>query len=140
MFPLGRGDPAHFIDFHWRHPGLYWPFTHALFTRRMEHFSRCQIKDEKFRITYLPHPGYVVEGVTLFRPSGGRVIRMASVSKMECVGSWLWLITFQYRVKEIRLNGLCVFISRPVPPPLPLHGSVQERTEIASSQPTSTPS
>jgi hypothetical protein len=109
-----------------------WPFTEAKFIRDLEHFSSCEVRVQRFHEIYLPHPGYIAEGVTFFRRSNGRAVEMSSVRKLECIASWAPIIFFQHRVSNFRLEGLHVLIPAPVPAAIPFYPSMKSRTTLTT--------
>jgi hypothetical protein len=111
---------------------LKWPFTQANLIRDMEHFSSSEVKVKQFHAIYLPHPGYVAEGLTFSRRSDGRPVEMASVKKLQCIASWPSIIFFQHRVKQFRIDGLHVSIPAPVPAPIPFYPKMKNRTTITT--------
>lgn len=110
--------------------GLHWPFSERRITQDLEHFSSCKLKIDRFHPVFFPHPGYIAEGFTLTRSSGGRDIQMASISKVTCIGGWISMMMFQHRVEILRLEGLHVWIPAPVPPAIQFFPSMKDKTTV----------
>ncbi len=109
---------------------LRWPFTREKLIRSLEHFSSSEVAAAKFHQIYFPHPGYVAEAVTFSRKSDHGMVKLASLNKLICSGSWLAMITFTNRVKELQIQGLSVDIKSPVPAPMKLHPGLQDKTTV----------
>ncbi len=109
-----------------------WPFTGTRVVRDLEHFSSSEVKLGRFQEVYFPHPGYVAEGVSFSRKADGRGIQLASVQKLECVSSWLNMMTFTHRVSILRIEGLHVLIPNPVPRAMPFFPSMKDQTTVTT--------
>lgn len=109
-----------------------WPFTEAKLIRDLEHFSSSEVKVRRFRETYLPHPGYVAEGLTFLRHSNGSSIEMASVKRLQSRASWISLVLLQHRLSNLQIEGLHVFIPAPVPAAMPFYPGMKDKTTVTT--------
>jgi hypothetical protein len=91
----------------------YWPFRYREVHPLLEHTFRSRVTVKRFHRTYLPHPGYVAEGVTFYRHGDTQIPPLATLDRMTVVGTWTNLIFHPHELYEIRLGGLHVQI----PPP-----------------------
>lgn len=91
----------------------YWPFRYREVHPLLEHTFRSKVTVKRYHRTYLPHPGYVAEGVTFYRHGDMQIPALATLDRMTVVGTWTNLIFHPHELYEIRLGGLHVRI----PPP-----------------------
>ena len=111
----------------------YWPFRYREVHPLLEYTFRSKVTVKRYHRTYLPHPGYVAEGVTFYRHGDTQIPPLATLDRMTVVGSWTNLIFHPHALYEIQLGNLHIRI----PPPgtkareLDFSGGV-----IASSQQT----
>ncbi|MGI9070879.1 MAG: hypothetical protein ACR2JB_06035 [Bryobacteraceae bacterium] len=125
----------------------HWPFTRQATIYSLERVSSSEVHMGRFRKIFFPHPGYVIENLSLTRQSGPGTPSLVSVRRMTCRGSWFAVLSFTHRVKQMHLKGLHVYIPAHIPPPVRSHPSAKIQTtvteiiadgailEIASDQP-----
>jgi hypothetical protein len=98
-----------------------WPFRREKVITSLEHFSWSRVRVGRFHQTFFPSPGYIAEDLAFTRDSDGHMTQLASVRTVRCEATWLALITLTNRVKELRIEGLHVYIPAHVPRPMQLH-------------------
>ncbi len=101
--------------------GLKWPFKREKIIASLEHFSWSRVRIRRFHQTFFPFPGYVAEELTFERDSDGHTTQLASVRVLRCQASWPTILVLTHRVKELRVEGLHVYIPPQVPKPMQLH-------------------
>jgi hypothetical protein len=92
---------------------FFWPFRYREVHPLLEQVFRSRVNVEKYHRTYLPHPGFVAEGVTFYRYGDTAIPPLATVKRMQVIGTWTTLLFHPHLLYEIRLDGLHVRI----PPP-----------------------
>jgi AsmA-like C-terminal region len=108
----------------------HWPFTRKAAIYSLERVSSSEVHMGRFRKIFFPHPGYVIEDLRLTRHSGPGTPPLVSVRRVTCRGSWLAVLSFTHRVKQIRLEALHVYIPAHVPPPVRSHPSAKIETTV----------
>jgi hypothetical protein len=108
-----------------------WPFTKTKIIQNLEHFSSCEVQVSRFDRTYIPHPGYVADGVKFIRRSNGRPVQMAFVTRIQASASWAALVTFTHRLRLLQIEGLHVFIPSPVPRAIPFYPEMKDETTVS---------
>ncbi len=98
-----------------------WPFRREKVITSLEHFSWSRVRVGRFRQTFFPSPGYIAQDLAFMRNSDGHMTQLASVRTVRCEATWLALITLTHRVKELRIEGLHVYIPAHLPRPMQLH-------------------
>ncbi len=91
----------------------FWPFRYRQAHPLMEKVFQSRVDVKSYHRTYFPHPGFVAEGVTLYRHGDTSIPTLATIERMEVVGQWTRLIFHPHTLYQIRLTGLHVQI----PPP-----------------------
>lgn len=92
-----------------------WPFTRAGTVEALGRVTECKVEIGHFHRSFFPQPGYTADTVVFKRASGAP---LATVQRIVCHASWLGLLTFTHRVREMRLNGVRVEIPDHVPGPV----------------------
>lgn len=92
---------------------FFWPFRYREAHPLLEQVFRSRVTVKKYHRTYLPHPGFVAEGVTFYRYGDTAIPPLATIKRMQAIGTWTTLLFHPHLLYEIRLDGLHVRI----PPP-----------------------
>jgi hypothetical protein len=100
---------------------LKWPFKREKVIASLEHSAWSRVRIKRFHQIFFPSPGYVGEDLTFERDSDGHATQLASVHTLKCYASWSTILVLTHRVKELRMEGLHVYIPARVPPPIQLH-------------------
>lgn len=103
---------------------LNWPFKREKVIASLEHSAWSRVRIKRFHQVFFPSPGYVAEDVTFERDSDGPMTQLASAHALRCYASWSTIIVLTHRVKDLRIEGLHVYIPARVPPPMQLHPAV----------------
>jgi len=88
----------------------FWPFRYREVHPLLQKTFESRVDVTRFHRTYFPHPGFVAEGVTLYRHGDTRIPPLATIGQMEVVGTWSSLLFHPHELYEIRLRGLHVRI------------------------------
>ena len=88
----------------------FWPFRYREVHPLLQKTFQSSVQVTRYHRTYFPHPGFVAEGVTLNRHGDTRIPPLATIQKMEVVGTWTNLLFHPHELYEIRLEGLHVRI------------------------------
>ena len=88
----------------------YWPYRYRMVEPTLENIFASQIKMEHYHRTYLPHPGFVAEGLTLRRNSAKDLPPVGSVKRVRVVGTWSDLIMMRDRIQTVYADGLQIVI------------------------------
>ncbi|MFL6350789.1 MAG: AsmA-like C-terminal region-containing protein [Bryobacteraceae bacterium] len=107
----------------------HWPFTRQAASYSLERVSSSEVHMGGFRKIFFPHPGYVIEDLSLTRNSGPNP-PLVRVRRLRCSGSWFAVLSFTHRVREIRLDALHIYIPAHVPPPVRSHPSEKIRATV----------
>jgi hypothetical protein len=91
----------------------FWPFRYRQVQPLLEHVFRSRVDVQKYHRTYFPYPGFVAEGVTFYRHGDTAIPPLATVRRMQVIGTWTTLLFHPHLLYQIRLEGLHVRI----PPP-----------------------
>jgi len=96
---------------------LKWLFRREKVIASLEHSAWSSVRIRRFHQIFFPSPGCVAEDLTFERDSDGRTTQLASVHTLTCHASWTTILVLTHRVKELRMEGLHVYIPAHVPPP-----------------------
>ncbi len=88
----------------------YWPYRYRNVEPLLENVFASQIKMEQYHRIYLPHPGFVADGLTLRRNSAPDLPPVGSAEHLRVEGEWTDLILLRKRVKLVYVEGLHVEI------------------------------
>ncbi len=88
----------------------FWPFRYREVHPLLEKTFQSRVDVTRYHRTYFPHPGFVADGVTLYRHGDTRIPPLATMERMEVVGTWTNLLFHPHELYEIRLQGLHVRI------------------------------
>jgi len=91
----------------------FWPFRYREVHPLLQQVFRSRVDVQKYHRTYFPHPGFVAEGVTFYRHGDTAIPPLATVERMQVIGTWTTLLFHPHLLYEIQLTGLHVRI----PPP-----------------------
>lgn len=88
----------------------FWPFRYREVHPLLEKTFQSRVDVTRYHRTYFPHPGFVADGVTLYRHGDTRIPPLATMERMEVVGTWTNLLFHPHELYQIRLEGLQVRI------------------------------
>jgi hypothetical protein len=88
----------------------YWPYRYRIVEPTLEKVFASQIKMDHYHRTYMPHPGFVADGLTLRRNSAQDLPPVGSVKRVRVVGSWIDLLLLRRRIAVVYADGLHVVI------------------------------
>lgn len=91
----------------------FWPFRYREVHPLLQQTFRSRVEMKSYHRTYFPHPGYVAEGVVIYRHGDTQIPALATIERMVVEGSWINLVVHPHMLYQIRLSGLHVQI----PPP-----------------------
>lgn len=91
-----------------------WPFAQERILERLGDSLASDVSCGRFRLTFLPHPGCVLDDVVVARGA----VRLASARRMTLDGSWLSVLTLRRRLQLMEVEGLVVRLPWPVPAPV----------------------
>ncbi len=103
-----------------------WPFNEALVIEHLQNASLSAVGAQHFQRTFFPHPGCVLENVEYKRRPGSRH-PLITIRRLTVEGTWTALFSLQRYVKEMRAEGLSIYIPSPVP--RALQGIVTQKPE-----------
>ena len=89
---------------------FFWPFRYRQVQPLLEQVFRSRVSVQKYYRTYFPHPGFVAEGVTFYRHGDTAIPPLATVKRMQVIGTWTTLLFHPHLLYQIRLEGLHVRI------------------------------
>jgi len=90
---------------------LHWPYSERMLVPTLQATFKTNVRMQKFRRFYFPHPGCEAETVTLTRMQGGPAVApLATAQKLTITGRYADLIFRPHHIAEIRLDGLHVQI------------------------------
>jgi hypothetical protein len=88
----------------------FWPFRYREVHPLLQQVFRSRVDVQKYHRTYFPHPGFVAEGVTFYRHGDTSIPPLATVERMQVIGTWTTLLFHPHLLYEIQLKGLHVRI------------------------------
>jgi hypothetical protein len=100
-----------------------WPYTRQRLLEGFERNTRSELRCDRFRRTYFPHPGAVFENVAFARGA----VQLAAISTLKIEGSWSDVLTLRHRIDRIRAEGVHVRLPDEVPPAT--RGDAKKRPE-----------
>src|ERR1700760_98259 len=71
---------------------IFWPFRYAQVHPLLQKTFRSKVDVKSYRRTYLPHPGYVAEGLVFWRHGDTNNPPLATIDRMTVVGTWTALL------------------------------------------------
>ncbi len=89
---------------------IHWPFRYHIVAPFLEKVLASQIKIDRYHRTYLPHPGFVAEGLTLRRNSAPDLPPLGTADRLMVQGRWIDLLFFRNRLQFVRIDGLHLVI------------------------------
>lgn len=89
-----------------------WPFRQPQMEAFLGQSFQARVQMRNFHRIYLPHPGFVAEGVTLTRemPGGTPHAPLASLAWLKVEATWHDLFLLRYRVRQVQVQGLSVHL------------------------------
>jgi hypothetical protein len=100
-----------------------WPYTQKRIIEALERSTGSEIRSDRFRRTYFPHPGCALDNVVFAR---GR-LQLAALTTLKVEGSWSDVLTLRHRIDRMRAEGLHVRI--PTEVPAATRGDAKKRPE-----------
>lgn len=89
---------------------FFWPFRYRQVQPLLQQVFRSRVDVEAYHRTYFPHPGFVAEGVTFYRHGDTAIPPLATIRRMQVIGTWTNLIFHPHLLHEILVEGLHVQI------------------------------
>lgn len=89
---------------------FFWPFRYRQVQPLLQQVFRSRVDVEAYHRTYFPHPGFVAEGVTFYRLGDTAIPPLATMRRMQVIGTWTNLFFHPHLLYQIRLQGLYVQI------------------------------
>lgn len=89
---------------------FFWPFRYRQVEPLLGQVFRSRVDVKAYHRTYFPHPGFVAEGVTFYRFGDTAIPPLATVRRMQVIGTWANLFFHPHVLYQIRLEGLHVQI------------------------------
>src|SRR5215469_580365 len=91
---------------------LHWPYSERMLVPSLQATFKTNVRMQKFRQFYFPHPGCEAEMATFARTDNGPAVvaPLATAQKLTITGRYRDLIFRPHHVAEIRLDGLRVQI------------------------------
>lgn len=109
----------------------FWPFRYGQVHPLLEEIFNSRVVVGRFHRTYFPHPGFVIENVTLYRHGDTSIPPLATIRRMTVIGTWANLFLHPHLLHEIRVEGLHV---EAPPPGTKAHGTDFDGGVFSSSQ------
>jgi hypothetical protein len=94
---------------------IKWPFTEAKILRDLERATGSRVTAERYRTTFFPRPGCILENLAISRTPS---VPIARAAELAIRSSWWTTLTLQKRVSRIQVSGLHLEIPSPMPPPV----------------------
>lgn len=91
----------------------FWPFRYRQVHPLLEHALQSRVSVRHFHRTYFPHPGFVAQEMTLYRPGVNGGAPLATVQNMTVIGTWSNLLFHPHLLHELRVEGLRVNVPTP---------------------------
>jgi hypothetical protein len=107
---------------------LNWPFTQERLTVSMERATGSRLRAARFRMTFFPSPGCVLDDASFSRD--GAQAPLARMRQLSVRGSWGSVLTLQHHLAEMQPEDLHVSIPDDVPPPMRLHPPGKHETKV----------
>jgi hypothetical protein len=105
-----------------------WPFTQERLTVSLERATGSRLQAARFRMTFFPSPGSVLDDATFERD--GAQAPLARMRQLSVRGSWASVLTLQHHLAEMQPEDLHVSIPEKVPPAMRLHPPGKHETEV----------
>lgn len=100
----------------------HWPYRYRIIKPMLEEVLGGQVTIAHYHRTYFPHPGFMATGITLDRHPTPGVPPLGTVGSIFVQGTWLDLLMFRERVRQVDLTGLHLVI--------PAEGSAANKKEF----------
>jgi hypothetical protein len=88
----------------------HWPYRYRIIKPMIEEVLGGQVTIAHYRRTYFPDPGFMATGITLDRNPTPGTPPLGTVSAVFVQGTWLDLLMFRERVRQVDLTGLHIVI------------------------------
>jgi len=100
----------------------HWPYRYRVIKPMLEQVLAGRVTIAHYHRTYFPHPGFMATGITFDRNPTLSAPPLGTVNSVVVQGSWLDLLMFRERVRQVDLTGLHIVIPAP--------GSAASRNEF----------
>jgi hypothetical protein len=91
----------------------HWPYRYRVIKPMLEEVLGGQVNIAHYHRTYFPNPGFMAAGITLDRSPTPAVPPLGTIASISVQGSWLDLLMFRERVRQVDLTGLHLVIPAP---------------------------
>jgi hypothetical protein len=108
--------------------GSKWPFTRERLTVSLERATGSKLRAARFRMTFLPSPGCVLDDAVFERD--GAPAPLARMRQLSVRGSWAAVLMLQHHLAEMQPEDLRVSIPEKVPAPMRLHPPAKHETGV----------
>jgi len=88
----------------------YWPYRYRNVMPTLQTVFASKIKIDHYHRIYLPHPGFIADGIVLRRNSALNLPPVGSVDHIRVEGRWIDLLLFRNRIWLVRAQGLHVIV------------------------------
>jgi hypothetical protein len=105
-----------------------WPFTRERLTVSLERATGSKLKAARFRMTFFPSPGCVLDDAVFERD--GASAPLGRMRQLSVRGSWAAVLMLQHHLAEMQPEDLRVSIPEKVPPPMRLHPPGKHETSV----------
>jgi hypothetical protein len=105
-----------------------WPFTRERLTVSLERATGSRLRAERFRMTFFPSPGCVLDDAVFERD--GASVPLARMRQLSVRGSWASVLRLQHHLAEMQPEDLRVSIPEKVPPTMRLHPAAKHETGV----------
>jgi hypothetical protein len=89
---------------------FFWPFRYREVHPLLQEVFRSRVDVQHYHRTYFPHPGFEADNVALYRHGDTSIPPLATIQRMQVVGTWSNLLFHPHELYQIRLTGLHVQI------------------------------
>ena len=107
---------------------LKWPFTRERLTVSLERATGSKLRAARFRMTFFPSPGCVINEAVFERDGAGAPL--ARMRQLSVRGSWASVLMLQHHLAEMQPEDLHVTIPDKVPPAMRLHPPAKHETGV----------
>jgi hypothetical protein len=108
--------------------GSKWPFTRERLTVSLERATGSKLRAARFRMTFFPSPGCVLEDAVFERD--GALAPLACMRQLSLRGSWVTVLMLQHHLAAMQPEDLRVSIPEKVPPAMCLHPPAKHETGV----------
>jgi hypothetical protein len=105
-----------------------WPFTRERLTVGLERATGSKLRATRFRRTFFPSPGCVLDNVAFERD--GASAPLARMRQLSVRGSWAAVLMLRHHLAEMQPEDLRVTIPEDVPRAMRLHPPAKHETQV----------